>query len=178
MKYNKTQILWIILWIYYKPINQDYKITLVLRRVWVYTENWELPWCQLCHENCHDANFAMRSAMMPTLSSLVAPEVVFLYKPLVTPVMDKFGLLAYESKLLDEIIISRLSLAFQLAKFNITVQAIVTISEWASEWLKFNSLSRDSGQQGPYSPYKPCNHSLYIGITIFPHIDNTQSTGH
>ena len=24
-----------------------------------------------------------------------------------------------------------------------------------------------------YSSYKPCNHSLYIGIIIFPHIDNT-----
>ena len=49
----------------------------------------------------------------------------------------------------------------------------------ASEWvIKFNSLSGDSRQQGPYSPYKLCNHSLYIGIIIFPHIDNTQSTGH
>ena len=48
-------------------------------------------------------------------------------------------------------------------------------SEWA---IKFNSLSGDSGQRGPYSPYKPCNHSLYIGIIIFPHIDNTQSTDH
>ena len=28
------------------------------------------------------------------------------------------------------------------------------------------------------SPHKPCNHSLYIGIIIFPHMDNTQSTGH
>ena len=47
------------------------------------------------------------------------------------------------------------------------------------EWvIKFNGLSGDSGQQGPYSPYKPCNHSLYIGIIIFPHIDNTQSRGH
>ena len=43
---------------------------------------------------------------------------------------------------------------------------------------KFLGLSRDSGQRGPYSPYKPCNHSLYIGIIIFPHLDNTQSTGH
>ena len=44
------------------------------------------------------------------------------------------------------------------------------------EWvIKFNSLSEDSGQRGPY---KPCNHSLYIQIIIFPHIDDTQSTGH
>ena len=46
-----------------------------------------------------------------------------------------------------------------------------------SEWvIKFNSLSGDSGQWGPYSPYKPCNHSLYIGIIIFPQIDNPQSS--
>ena len=44
--------------------------------------------------------------------------------------------------------------------------------------IKFNSLSGDSGQWGAYSPYKPCNCSLYIGIIIPPHIDNTQSTGH
>ena len=33
--------------------------------------------------------------------------------------------------------------------------------------IKLNGLSVDSGQRGPYSPYKPCNHSLYIGIIIF-----------
>ena len=42
----------------------------------------------------------------------------------------------------------------------------------------FNGLSVDSGQRGPYSLYKPCNHCLYIGIIIFPNIDNPQSTGH
>ena len=48
-----------------------------------------------------------------------------------------------------------------------------------SEWvIKFNSLFGDSGHQGPYSPHKPCNYSLYIGIIIFPHIDNAQSTGY
>ena len=47
-----------------------------------------------------------------------------------------------------------------------------------SEWvIEFNGLSGDSGKRGPYSPYKPCNDSLYIGIIIFPHIDNPQSTG-
>ena len=46
----------------------------------------------------------------------------------------------------------------------------------SDEWVfKFNGLCGDSGQWGPY---KPCNHSLYIGIIIFPNIDNTQSTGH
>ena len=41
--------------------------------------------------------------------------------------------------------------------------------------IKINGLSRDSGQRGPY---KLCNHSLYIGIIIFPHIDkhNLQAT--
>ena len=48
------------------------------------------------------------------------------------------------------------------------------MSEWVGE---FNGLSGDIGQQGPYSPYKPCKHSLYIGIIIFPHTDNTSSTG-
>ena len=42
------------------------------------------------------------------------------------------------------------------------------VSEWV---IKFKGLSKDSGQRGPYSPYKPCNHSLYIGIIIFSHID-------
>ena len=46
------------------------------------------------------------------------------------------------------------------------------------EMSKFNSLSGDSGQRGPYSQYKLYSHSLYIGIAVFPHIDNTQSTGH
>ena len=43
-----------------------------------------------------------------------------------------------------------------------------------SEWVvKFNGLLGDSGQRGQGSPYKPCNRSLYIGINIYPHIDNT-----
>ena len=45
-----------------------------------------------------------------------------------------------------------------------------------SEWMiKFNSLLGDGRHRGPY---KPCNHSLYIAIIIFPHIDTTQSVGH
>ena len=45
---------------------------------------------------------------------------------------------------------------------------------WVSEWvIKFNCLFGDSGHGGPCSPYKPCNHSLYIGIITFPHIENT-----
>ena len=30
--------------------------------------------------------------------------------------------------------------------------------------IKFIGLFRDRGHRGPYSPYKPCNHNLYIGI--------------
>ena len=48
-------------------------------------------------------------------------------------------------------------------------------SEWERE-IKFISLFGDGGHRGPYSPYKPCNHHLYIGWIIFPHIDNPQST--
>ena len=44
--------------------------------------------------------------------------------------------------------------------------------------IKFIGLFGDRGHQGPYSPYMPCNHNLYIGIIIFPHIDNPQSTGY
>ena len=38
--------------------------------------------------------------------------------------------------------------------------------------IKFIGLFGDRGHRGPYSPYKLCNHNLYIGMIIFPHIDN------
>ena len=44
--------------------------------------------------------------------------------------------------------------------------------------IKFIGLFEDRGHRAPYSPYKPFNHNLYIGIIIFPHIDNPQSTGY
>ena len=44
--------------------------------------------------------------------------------------------------------------------------------------IKFISLFGDRDHRGPYSPHKLCNHYLYIGIIIFPHIDNPQSTGY
>ena len=44
--------------------------------------------------------------------------------------------------------------------------------------IKFIGIFEDRGHRGPYSPYKPLNHNLYIGIIIFPHIDNSQSTGY
>ena len=44
--------------------------------------------------------------------------------------------------------------------------------------IKFIGLFGDRGHRGPYSPYKRCNHNLYIGIIIFPHIDSPQSTGY
>ena len=45
---------------------------------------------------------------------------------------------------------------------------------WERE-IKFIGLFGYIVHQGPY---KPCNHNLYIGIIIFPHIDNPQSTGY
>ena len=46
------------------------------------------------------------------------------------------------------------------------------------EWLSSTAVlgTADSGHRGPFCPYKPCNHSLYIGIIIFPHIDYLQAT--
>ena len=46
-----------------------------------------------------------------------------------------------------------------------------------SEWLNLAAFL-GTAERGPYSPYKPINDSLYIGIIIFPYIDNPQSTGH
>ena len=44
--------------------------------------------------------------------------------------------------------------------------------------IKFIGLFENRGHRGPYSSYKPFNHNLYIGIIIFPHIDNPQYTGY
>ena len=44
--------------------------------------------------------------------------------------------------------------------------------------IKFIGLFESRGHRGPYSSYKPFNHNLYIGIIIFPHIDNPRSTGY
>ena len=44
--------------------------------------------------------------------------------------------------------------------------------------IKFISIFQNRGHRGPRSPYKPFNHNLYIGIIIFPHIDNPQYTGY
>ena len=44
--------------------------------------------------------------------------------------------------------------------------------------IKFIGLFADREHQGPHSPYKPYNHNLYIGMIIFPHIDNPQSTAY
>ena len=47
-----------------------------------------------------------------------------------------------------------------------------------SKWLSFYWPLSDSGQQGPCEPYNPWYHNLYIGLIIFPHIDNTESTAY
>ena len=44
---------------------------------------------------------------------------------------------------------------------------------WSWHRIKFICLFENRGHRGPY---KPSNHNLYIGIIIFPHIDNPQST--
>ena len=59
---------------------------------------------------------------------------------------------------------------------NATDQQEVRVSEWV---IRFNGLSEDGVQRGPYSPYKPFNHGLCIGIIIFPYIiitHNQQAT--
>ena len=57
--------------------------------------------------------------------------------------------------------------------------AILSRARWVKREreIKFIGLFGDRGHRSPYSPYKPLNHNLYIGIIIFPHIDNPQSTG-
>ena len=51
-------------------------------------------------------------------------------------------------------------------------------TKWVSEWFNLTAfLGTADSEVHIYSPYKPCNHSLYIGISIFPHVDNTQFTG-
>ena len=57
-------------------------------------------------------------------------------------------------------------------------ETLNTSSSTFKREIKFISLFGDRGHRGPYSPYKLCNHNLYIGIIIFPHIDNPQSTGY
>ena len=75
----------------------------------------------------------------------------------------------------------RLPTVVVFEKKNLARQGQINLSkyEWVSEWVtKLNGLSADSGQRGPYGPYKLCNRSLYIGFIILPLIYNTQSTGH
>ena len=51
----------------------------------------------------------------------------------------------------------------------------LNLTEWVSDWHPiWGTLSGDSGQWSPCSPYKLCNKSLYNGLIIFPHTDNIQ----
>ena len=61
-------------------------------------------------------------------------------------------------------------------KFVWNVQLPIAHKKRERERLSLSAFLRTRGHQGPYSPYKPFNHNLYIGIIIFPHIDNPQST--
>ena len=58
------------------------------------------------------------------------------------------------------------------------VSLLMHICVTRPQWVKVEHPLSDSGQWRSNSPYKPCNHSLYFGIIIIPHTDNTQSTGH
>ena len=42
----------------------------------------------------------------------------------------------------------------------------------------FSCTISTNEEDDDYSLYNPCNHSLYIEIIIFLHIDNPQSTDH
>ena len=52
----------------------------------------------------------------------------------------------------------------------VTIISNPSASEWVGDSLSLSVFS-DRGHRGPYSPYKPCNHNIYIGIIIFPDID-------
>ena len=61
----------------------------------------------------------------------------------------------------------------------------VSSAKWRPSCLGLNVISNyippcsDSGHQCPCNNlYKLCNHNVYIGIIIFPHIDNTHSAGY
>ena len=64
---------------------------------------------------------------------------------------------------------------FQLTRYSF--QNILSHSIPERE-IKFICLFWDGGNRALYSLYKLCNHNVYIGISIFPHIDNPQSTGY
>ena len=57
-------------------------------------------------------------------------------------------------------------------------EAMLTNRRGERERLRLSAFLRTDDIGGPYRPYKPFNHNLYIGIIIFPHIDNPQSTGY
>ena len=55
---------------------------------------------------------------------------------------------------------------------------LINATEWVSEWLSLTAFL-GTGDIGVHVVHiNRCNHSIYIGIIIFPHINNTQSTGH
>ena len=50
-------------------------------------------------------------------------------------------------------------------------------SQQVSDWVnKFIGLPRTTTNHVSYKQQKPCYHDIYIGIVIFRHKDNTQST--
>ena len=63
-------------------------------------------------------------------------------------------------------------------KVKLECALLMTFSLRREREIKFIGLFENRGHRGQCSPYKPFNHNLYIGIIIFPHIDNPQSTGY
>ena len=69
------------------------------------------------------------------------------------------------------------TLSFHWCRF-LSYPCTVCMSREREREIKFIGLFENRGHRGPYSPYKPFNHNLYIGIIIFPHTDNPQYTGY
>ena len=69
-------------------------------------------------------------------------------------------------------------LQYHWHKLWIEEDPILSLGVQREREIKFIGLFENRGHRGPYSPYKPFNHNLYIGIIIFPHIDNPQYTGY
>ena len=103
----------------------------------------------------------------------------------VSPMCDVWGLLvsSYWKALITNTCIEVYPNTSCLSKANTAYQSdsrFLVVIGWnrvnrlgVSEWLSLTAFW-DSGHRVPCSPYKPCNHNLYIGIIIFPRINNTQ----
>ena len=62
--------------------------------------------------------------------------------------------------------------AGDLRRYRTHYDVIVMSEGWLSDWLGLTIFFRH------HCPFKPCNLNPYVGVIIFPHIDDTQSTDH